>query len=49
MDYTEYEYHYKLMEELDPDVLVSDLELDTADIMARFPNEVRHFIEENYG
>jgi len=49
MDRNEYEYHYKLMEALDPDQLVADLELETEDIMVRFPTEVRRFIEENYG
>jgi cell wall assembly regulator SMI1 len=49
MDTLEYKYHYELMEQLDPDVLVNDLELETADIMARFPTEVKRFIEENYG
>lgn len=49
MDAKEFEYYYNQMEETDPDVLVSDLGLESADIMARFPTEVKRFIEENYG
>lgn len=49
MDAIEYQYHYDTLSELDPDTLVNDLGLSSEDILARFPTEVRRYIEENYG
>jgi hypothetical protein len=44
----EYQWHKQMLEELDADELVCDLELESKDIVERFPTEVRRFIEENY-
>lgn len=49
MNEQDYKYHYEMLEALDPDQLVADLDLESADIMARFPNETRNFIINNFG
>jgi len=49
MNIIDYNYHLDNLRELDPDQLVSDLNLSTEDIIMHFPCEVRDFIEENFG
>jgi len=45
----DYMYHYDNLRALDPDQLVSDLNLTTNQILEAFHEEATEFIEENFG
>lgn len=49
MNEIDYAYHYENLRALDPDQLVSDLNLSTEDLLMHFHEEVREFIEETFG
>lgn len=42
-------YHFNNLRALDPDQLVSDLQLTTEEILEHFHEEARTFIEEQFG
>ena len=49
MNDLDYAYHFNNLRELDPDQLVSDLNLSTEDILMQFHEEAREFIEKEFG
>ena len=44
----DYDFYEQQLREMDPDVLVSDLELTTEELMAAVPSKVAEYIEENW-
>jgi hypothetical protein len=49
MNPVDWVYHWDNLKALDPDQLVSDLELTTEEILDAFHNKAEEFINENYG
>lgn len=45
----DFKYHMDNLRILDPDQLVSDLNLSTEDILSAFHEEAREFIEKEFG
>lgn len=49
MNDVDYVYHWENLRSLDPDQLVSDLNLSTEDILRAFQHEAQTFIEQEFG
>jgi len=49
MNEIEFKYHWDNLEALDPDQLITDLNLSTEDILSAFGHRAREFIEREYG
>jgi hypothetical protein len=49
MNNEDFAYHMENLRALDPDQLVSDLNLDTETLLMYCHEEARDFIEENFG
>ena len=49
MTQEDFDYHFANLQELDPDQLVSDLNLTTSEIMVAFPKKVDDFIDKEFG
>lgn len=49
MDYMDKEYHMQNLAMLDPDQLVSDLQLTTEEILDAFEHIAEEFIEREFG
>ena len=49
MNDVDYVYHWENLSMLDPDQLVSDLNLSTEDILRAFQHEAQEFIEKEFG
>lgn len=48
MNFVSFMYHWNNLKELDPDQLVTDLELTTEDILERFSHEAEEFIKREF-
>ena len=49
MNYEDFAYHWGNLEALDPDQLVSDLNLTSEEILDAFETRAREFIEKEFG
>jgi hypothetical protein len=49
MNDIDFKYHMDNLRALDPDQLISDLNLSTEDILMHFHEEAREFIEKEFG
>jgi hypothetical protein len=49
MNELDYKYHWENLEALDPDQLVSDLNLSSEEILSAFKEKADRFIEETFG
>ena len=49
MNRQEYEYHYENLLNMDPDVVVGELDLSTEDLLNAFEFRVEEYIKDNYG
>jgi len=49
MDDYDHTYHWMNLRELDPDQLVSDLNLTTEEILQAFPRKAEEFNEKEFG